>query len=198
MAVPGGAPVSNQDIGVDFEWEGLDEAFAELEAECTAVVRGLTVEIWNGILAKTPQYYGELAASWSYSLNEPTYVDRSERLSMDLPGAGRVNGRWFTTVPLSQGHYAAIAIAKADSAGRENGFNLGDEVWIANGADHGDGYYADTVEHMGSLLRAANRPGLMVQRTVDRAGSVYAEGMTTPKAKKLDSLSVGGFSAARD
>ena len=59
-------------------WEGLDEAFAELEAECANVIRGMTVEIFKYTLQQSPQSKGVFVSSWQYSLNRPIYWSNPE------------------------------------------------------------------------------------------------------------------------
>ena len=46
-------------------WTGLDQAFAELEAEVTEVIRGITVEIFKHTLEMSPQYFGRYVSSWT-------------------------------------------------------------------------------------------------------------------------------------
>ncbi len=54
-------------------WENLDAAFAELEAECADIVRGMTVEIFLHTLQYSPQYFGRYASSWTYKIGSPEF-----------------------------------------------------------------------------------------------------------------------------
>lgn len=187
--------MANAHLNVDFKWEGdsLDRAFAELEKECEQIVRGLTVELWRGVLSKTPQMFGRMAASWTYSLNEPHYVDRSRQVpdpegqkqsALAYSNFGEFKGLW-------RGHPVAIAIANAANAGKDAAFRLGDTVWFANGVDHGEGPYSEAVESGEIRLRKLNRPGQPVARTLDRAHSMYSEGVSAHGGARLKLLRLG-------
>lgn len=175
---------------MDDRWTGLDAAFAELEAECTNVVRGLTVKLYNGILSKTPQYLGRMAASWSYSLGTPLYVDRSNLVqppAVKGPSGfidyGEFKGLW-------RGHPQAIAVAGAANAGKDAGFRLGMTVYISNGVNHGEGEYAGAVESGEVILRAVNRPGAPVQRSLDGIGATH-QNISPLRARGLKALRIG-------
>lgn len=179
-------------------WKGLDEAFAELEAELTDVARGLTVRIWSGILSKTPQYEGRMAASWSYSIGAPEYVDRSHLVSPDPFGQGDFTHLGYYkdgVVPLYKGAPAAIAVSNSANAGRDKAFKLGDVVYISNGVNHGEGEYSQAIEDGNILLRAENLPGAPVSRTLDWA-SVYFNDVSPPKAASLKALTIGSSDAS--
>lgn len=174
----------------DGDWEGLDAAFDELEAELVQVVRGMSVELWNGVLAKTPQFHGRMAASWSYSIDTPHYVDRSDEL--DFVGPRRVQiGNFEPTTGLYRGHPEAIAVANMANAGRDAGFRLGQTIWLANGVDHGEGPYSQAVEDGTVRLRAVNRPGAPVERSADQLVSRYGEDVSAAQAQRLKLLKIG-------
>lgn len=168
----------------EMRWENLDAVFAELEREVTAVVRGITVEVWDGVLKKTPQFYGRLAASWDYTVGSPQFVDRSDEVKDAGLGEGPRQAFY-------RGHPAAIAVANAANFGQERFFKLGDTVYISNGADHGEGAYAGWAEDAGSLLRLFNRPGKAVGRSIDAAAKKYAQGVSKKDAARLANLSIG-------
>lgn len=172
-------------------WVGLDAAFAELEAELTQVARGLTVRIFNGFLSKTPQYLGRMTASWTYSLDAPEFVDRSDQVD---PEAEKLASHRFDDHGAFQGlypgHPLAIAIANAANAGRDTGFKLGMTVYISNGVNHGEGAYSQDIEDGNIVLRAENRPGAPVARTLDWASAYYRD-ISPVKARTLKALRIG-------
>jgi hypothetical protein len=172
-------------------WTGLDAAFAELEAECTQIVRGMTVKIFSGILSKTPQYLGRMAASWTYSLNAPEYVDRSS--SVD-PEAEKLAAHRYTQFGafkgLYRGHPLAIAVANQANSGRDAGFRLGMTVFLSNGVNHGEGAYSQDTEDGNVVLRAENRPGAPVSRTLDWAGIAFRN-VSPQVAISLKNLRIG-------
>ncbi len=173
------------------QWVGLDAAFAELEAECAEITRGLTVKLWQGILERTPQFAGRAVASWTYSLNAPEFIDRSDHVNwqylVDI-GHRDKNGDFNG---LRKGHLAAISIANAESAYKDVNFKLGDMVWIANGADHGEGFYAAGLEDGSINLRSVNRPGAPVERTLDMIGAMYSNDISKASGQTLKSYRIG-------
>lgn len=175
--------LSMVDLEVDLQWENLDEAFADLEQECTEIVRGLTIQSWNFVLSETPQWFGRMAASWSYSLDFPVYADRSDQVPSD-------DGEGGEDI-LRKGHPAAISIANAASVLPMTSFALGDAVWFANGVDHGEGPYASIAED-GYKLRPVNRPGQMVRRALDRVQARFGDDISPAQASILKSIKAGG------
>lgn len=165
------------------DWEGLNEAFAEIEGECTDAVRGISVEVWDGILRKTPQFHGSMAASWTYSLDHPVFENRSEQVLTKLD-SGPVQ-------PVYRGHPEALAIANAASLGADRGFTLGRHIWIANGVDHGEGPYSQKIEDGQVMLRKFNQPGRPVGRTLDQIQARYGDDVKPSQAARLKTLKVG-------
>lgn len=180
-------------LEVSIRWENLDEAFAELEAELTLTVRGMSVVLWNSILQKTPQFFGRLVASWTYSLNVPETVDRS---------SATWNGQY---VPVDEhqsgaswaGNLPAIIAANSFNLGKDTAFKLGDVIYFSNGADHGEGAYADLAEKGLIRLRAVNQPGEMVARTMDWA-SVHYSNISSDQSRRLSTKVLGDIYANPD
>lgn len=180
-------------LEVTADWDNLDEGFAEIEAQLTGVIRGMTVTIWRDVLKWTPQYHGRMAASWTYSIGAPTFVDRSA--AVDFVGPRRTQiGKFAPVDALYKGHPVGIGVANAASAGREQGYKLGDTVWIANGVDHGEGPYSQAIESGEIPLRLVNRPGRPGGRAIDAATSRYAD-VDRAKVPLLQKLQLGGTNA---
>lgn len=164
----------------------LDGAFAALEDELSAVAQGITVVAWNYLLQQTPQFFGRMAASWTYSLNSPEYVDRSEQAwTAQIPQLdnGPFPGLWA-------GHKTAIGIANAANVGRDRQFQLGDTVYFSNGADHGEGPYSGQVENGEVKLRRVNRPGRPAERTLDMVAQRFGV-VSADRAAQLKTLKIG-------
>ena len=181
------------ELVIETEWDDLDKAFEEIEAELSQVVRGLSIEAWNYVLQQTPQFYGRLAASWTYSLNAPVFVDRSKAAMMSVSTLAN-----FTTDPdegdvftgRRKGDPEAIGIANLASIGHETRFKLGDTIFFSNGADHGEGPYAADVESGAVYLRPVNRPGRMASRAFDRMQSKYGNDVSPQRVEYLKSLRI--------
>ncbi len=165
------------------KWRGLDTALGALRRRLDHVARGITVTTWNGVLHRSPQYSGRLVASWTYNVNSPNVVDRSKLVPVPTPGAG----------PRQAGDSQAILIANTASAGQELKFKLGDRVYLANGANHGEGFYAAAAERGDIRLRFVNmRSHPAVARTLASIESRYAAGVNRRSAGQLASLKIGG------
>jgi hypothetical protein len=177
------------ELRLDLGWKGLDEAFEALEEECATVIRGISVEMWRFVLGQTPQFYGRMAASWTYSLGQPEFVNRSAEASAFYMATDDLEDG---VVPMHKGSPAAIAIANAASAGREKDFRLGDTIWFANGVDHGEGSYSQALEDGEIHLRAANRPGAPARRAADMAQARYYNQVNPQRVEYLKSLKIGG------
>lgn len=172
---------------ISWQGESLDKAFAELEEECEQIVRGLTVDVWNRILWRTPQYYGRMVVSYTYSLDFPVFVDRSDLVA----NLDALDPDERSTQLRSKGDLRAINIANGLNGYMPPRFKLGDTVWIANGVDHGEGPYSGAIEDGKVRLRSINRPGAMVSRTMDYVGSRYAS-VTKRQAGMLKATTMRG------
>lgn len=178
-------------LEVTAEWEGLDEAFAELERECAEVVRGISVRYWNYVLSQTPQAWGRMAASWTYSLNDGgQFYDRSSEVSFEGPRR-QITGKLAPSYFLYKGHHAAIRIANSHSKGRESAFKLGDTIWFSNGVNHGEGPYSQAVENGEVRLRRVNQPGAPVRRGLDYIEAHFGRDVSKEAAQRLRTMRIG-------
>jgi hypothetical protein len=181
-------------LDVELGWENLDVAFDELEQELTEVARGLTVRAFDSLLSRTPQFLGQMVASWTYSLNTPRFENRWQlAYAAQLE---RVEER-DSFQGLWKGHPVAISIANAANAGNDAAFKLGDTVWFANGVDHGEGPYSEDVEVGNVQLRAVNLPGEPARRTMDWIGVRFGE-ISADQAQRLRERRLGGSNARDD
>ena len=163
-------------------WENLDAAFAELEAECTDIVRGMTVEIFLHTLQYSPQAYGRFVSSWTYEIGRPKYWTNPQ-FDIDMEDSGQV--------ALSRkGDPEAIFSAMLHNSGKDSGFRLGDTVYISNGVDHGQGSYAGLIEEGQINLRAVNMPGRPLGRAIDRAATWFANDVNPKHAANLKALRI--------
>lgn len=173
---------------VELDWDNFDEAFDSLEAEITNIVRGITVEVWNLILVRTPQFEGRMVASYTYSLNKPVFIDRSMEISpVDEEGnAAADHRRTFRA-----GSTTAINLANLESLGADGKFRLGDTVFISNGVDHGEGPYSQAIEDGDIVLRSVNRPGRPARRALDWIAARYGVEVAPSRVTYLKNLSIG-------
>lgn len=172
---------------LEFTWEGLDEAIDRLvQEQIEPVLRGLSVELWNDNLERTPQFFGRLVASWSYTVGEPLFTDRSDLITFvkDAEAPGKTRAR-------QKGDPEGISIANLNSRGKDLGFRLGQTIWMANGADHGQGAYSTEIEETDpSNLREVNRPGHALAYAVAAIEAKYGQEITGSQALKLKNLHI--------
>ena len=139
--------------------------------------------MWKSILVKTPQAHGRLVASWSYSVNSPIIVDRSDWVISNEDAKAAIPPYRF------KGHPDAIRIAYSASEGNASSFKLGDTIYFANGADHGEGPYSEFIENISDTdpnwLFYKNKPGYMVKRTLQMIDGRYANGIDDHQASEL-------------
>ena len=181
-----------------FDQASLEKALQELaEKELAPVVKGLAQEVWNSILIKTPQSFGRLAASWTYSVNVPIITDNSNLVisnedakdALQRKKEANLNGEEINVGLRYRGHREAIGIAYRMSAGNAQSFKLGDTIYIANGADHGEGPYSEFIENIHDTnpnwLYYMNRPGAMVRRTMQNVDAKYSQGISENQAERF-------------
>jgi hypothetical protein len=163
-------------------WTGLDQAFAELEAEVTEIVRGITVEIFNHTLHMSPQRFGKYVSSWTYDVGAPRPWSNPQ-FDYITEDKGEVALK-------RKGDREAIDAAVAHNAGHEMQYKLGDVVYISNGVVGDDGNYAALIEEEPEWLRDVNKPGRPLGRSIDRAGVWYAHTVNPKRAPALRALRI--------
>lgn len=169
-------------ISVTAEWDNLDAAFAELEAECADTVRGMSVELFQTILNWSPQYFGRYVSSWTFRIGSPEFrTDDTFNYVAEDQGFAPVRRK---------GDSEAINVAKAYNIGRDKGFKLGNTIYISNGVDHGEGPYAAGIEDGSIRLRPVNLPGAPATRALDRVQAWYGNDVGAAHAAKLKAMSI--------
>ena len=170
------------ELDVGFDKDQLDKVFFELEDIVESASIGIAIELFNNILNRSPQWSGSYVASWSISLNEPKFVDRSAqalalskvRFDIDADPEERQQA------PFSRGSVEPINIALREASGIKQSFTLGDTIYISNGVisrDPGfeDYHYGPDIESSMAELRAANRPGEAVRRSINYVMKRYGD-----------------------
>lgn len=175
-------------------WKGLDAAFNELEAEVTDVARGVTVHLFYSIMARTPQYYGGMTASWTYNFNGVGYDRTSSIPERTTPDGPELYGEKAAHRPRGKGDERAIRIAVQASAGKDSQFALGKKVYITNGVRSPfEGPYGEMVESWeGSPpLRGVNLPGQPMKRALNMIQSKYGLGVKKKDVPELKAWRIG-------
>lgn len=92
------------------------------------IARGLAAAKLATLIKHSPQYSGDFAANWNYSIN---VVDRSYDEDQVVQKA--------TGEPYEQLDRPAINLGLAKNRGKDNGLKLGDTVYISNFSTHRNG-----------------------------------------------------------
>lgn len=162
-------------IDIDWDHEQVDAEFKRFEEDVRLAVSGIAVTLFKTILARSPQYSGSYVASWTMSVGSPVYANRRGWVPMLLTMPDDETGE-DVAAPYSKGDRPAIDQAIAESFGFTYKFNLGDTVWIANGVMNEEGdHYGAEIEALKVNLRAVNRPGDALNRSINSMDYKYAE-----------------------
>lgn len=160
---------------------------AKAEKLATDVARGLGIDAFRHVLEISPQYSGDFAANWKYSLN---FVDTTFDVGVVTP-SNKYKGHaqnFRAEYAFSQGDWPARNYALAANAGRASAFQLGDTAYISNSSEH-DEPYAWLIEKNKIRFRPENSAygGETVQQTVEYLRGRYSD-ITLSQARRLASM----------
>lgn len=135
----------------------LDLEMAAMDRQISAEFEAWTKRIFKDIVVGTPQFSGNLATAWNYSIGEPNSA------YAPIPSKGDWKKARKAEIHV-RGDDPAVSEALAKAEGVHPGWR--DVVWIHNPAP-----YATLVENQGVTLRAVNLVDgrvAMVQYAVDK------------------------------
>lgn len=150
----------------------LDMALLEMTNECIQVYRGLAIAMFNYVAWETPQWTGNAASNWNFSVGAPDLSTDSS-----LKAGQSVVDRLMGIGALEKGAGEAVQLAAGRNEGRQFSVNLAAPVYIANSAKElGDGvvYASYLEENPNDYLRTENEPGAMVSRGLAKAAARFA------------------------
>lgn len=150
----------------------LDMALLEMTNECIQVYRGLAVAMFNYVAWETPQWTGNAASNWNFSVGAPDFsVDSTLKANQS------VVDRLMGIGALEKGAGEAIQLAASRNEGRQYAVTLAAPIYIANAAQElSDGavYASYLEENPNNYLRPENEPGAMVSRGLAKAAARFA------------------------
>lgn len=127
---------------------------ARLDREITAAFVGWTVEVFRGLVERSPQWSGNMAANWNYSVHTPdfSYTQIANKTGDD----GRID-HWRENQGIFQvGHPLAVGDAMARMQSVPKG-TWRDLVYISNATPTEDGWpLAEAIEEGRVKLRPVN------------------------------------------
>lgn len=150
----------------------LDLALLEMTDECIQVYRGLAVAMFNYVAWETPQWTGNAASNWNFSVGAPDLSADSS-----LKAQQSVVDRLMGIGALEKGAGEAVQIAASRNEGRQYAVTLAAPVYIANAAQElsdGTVYASYLEENPNNYLRPENEPGAMVSRGLAKAAARFA------------------------
>lgn len=148
--------------------EFLDELTLEISSvnsEVTEVFRGFCVVAFHKVVMTTPQWTGNAAANWNFSVGaEDTSVDFSYKDTADSKEWGEE-----PVYSLQSPHPNATSSAIMKNLGKENAVTLEQSVYISNSAESlGHEFYIMYLEdNPNNFLRSENNPGHMVEYAIN-------------------------------
>lgn len=156
---------------------GLDRWLDAVEDEVADVANGLTVKLFNHIVEISPQYSGDFAGNWQYSVNTINTTFTPLNLLDQSP----------LRIPFLQGGKQAITYAKAMNKGRDTNYKLGDTFYISNSAVH-DEAYALKIENNEIKFRPGNQGGTIARALATVAPAYYTVGKADVQALRRTKL----------
>jgi hypothetical protein len=139
----------------------------------TEVGRGLSAAAFNYIVEISPQYSGDFAANWKYSLGTPDTSFTPDVLTFKGVVAGG-----FMTSDRTVGDPEAINYAYARNVGKDSTFTLASKAFISNSAVH-DEPYAWKIDE-GTIKFIAPNEGHVRARTIEHLTAKYGFVPLTP------------------
>lgn len=137
------------------------------------VANGLTVELFNEILPTSPQFSGDFAGNWQYSINTVNTTFNPLNL-LDQP----------KQAAFKAGDHPAIAYSKAMNKGRDASYKLGDTFYLANSAYHDEAYAVMIENEEINFRRWAGNRGATVDEAFRKVLPKYTN-ITKQQAYKL-------------
>lgn len=128
--------------------EQAERFLARAEREATEAARGLAAELANRMIENSPQWSGDFASNWRFSVNS---VDYSHDEGDVPPKSGSIPEPW------QQFSRPAVQMGKAKIRGMDASFKLGDTIFISNSSSHGGETYAGDIFSGKVRLREVNR-----------------------------------------
>lgn len=164
-----------------FEINNIGQVVSQIEAweaevyESTRrAVMGVSIKMLHHVVEKSAQYSGDFAANWNIQRNSvDTHFEPSVLVQRSKSWDGTLrHGMGPAFQPKIMGDPAAKTYALSANAGRLNGFQLGEDLWISNSAAH-DEPYAWKIEEGSIKFRPGNR-GAPVAQAFDMVRTQYS------------------------
>lgn len=159
--------------------EGIDKWIDDVETLAEGTLRGLAAQAFRYMVYGTPEWTGNLTASWRLTVGNPA-VGYAPSIWKDLPFAGAA------PEPYSRAQFndAAIRYALSIASGELAFVRLGAPVYITNTAPYAADVQNDIVGYRrDKRVRAVNRPIEMTYAAAEKYG---AEGsISTVRAGQL-------------
>lgn len=154
---------------------GLQAWMENVEDLVEGVYRGMAVRCFKYVLQETPQWSGNAAANWNFSIGTvDVSFDPEIFVSGPTADLGAPTDRLGFIEMRRKGDQVPINYALARNQGQDKLVRLELPIFISNSVDHGEGPYAWALElnqHPDggqAFLREINRPGEMVHRAVQQ------------------------------
>lgn len=150
------------------KWKNdVNRALDKVSKESMDISNGVAVTLFYQLLQNSPQFSGDFAANWRYSINSPdttfesTAEDWKEKVADNSFQAFKA------------GYEEAISKAVARNKGKDTGYVLGDTFFLSNSAVH-DEPYALKIEQGEIKFREGNQ-GYVMARSIEETIPAFKE-----------------------
>lgn len=174
----------------------IDAEIAAMGEMLDGVARGIAVTAYGVVLEETPQWSGNAAANWNFSLGSPDEsVDHT--FKHDLEHSTAPHALRYSMEAKSKGDPEAIQYAVQKNAGKESNVSFGSPVYITNNATNlsGESYIHMLELNPNNFLRPENEPGHMTFTAMDRLGRLI--NISDKTAALLGTMTISGLAGGR-
>lgn len=152
----------------------VDRWMQKARQEAQETAKGLTVTLLTRLVQNSPQWTGDFASNWRYSIGTPDLTYDSGDVA---PNGAEGSEPW------KQFSRPAIQLGLAKNRGKDYKFKLGDTVYVSNSSTH-DTTYAKGVYDGTIKLRDVNSI-VKLSSVVQDFNAEYAVTLSPSQAKTL-------------
>lgn len=174
----------------------IDAEIEKMDLMLNGVMRGLAITAFGVLLEETPQWSGNAAANWNFSIGSPD-LSTNHKFKRDLDKSNAPISLAASMEAKSKGDPEAIIFAIRQNAGREVGITYRTPVFLSNSAENlsGESYIHMLELNPNNFLRAENAPGHMTFTAKAVLSDFVNISTKTAKmlgSKRISDLSGGG------
>lgn len=147
---------------------GIDKWLKEAESLAVGTLRGLAIKVFQAAIHNSPQFTGNAAANWKFSVNGVDFT--ADDIFKEVFFDGLAASDYRVAFSKLNRNDVAEEFAHAEARGKELlVLSLGDKIFISNSVDYA-GWLATATE---ASLREVNHVGHLISNTVGDVTEAY-------------------------